>query len=753
MGVEEALGMASEFRFTFGREPTEPEAPRSPPQDVGLDFLLRFNPQVADGTPDQERFRSMVTHPNISSGELLRWLEEALSGETAVHRRVAQDLVNALMQRVGFEVEFGAYEEGANIPFDGLWSAGGIALGVEILPGLEDRIDPVWLSGTAESFAGSLGLDPAGFGLLVVAPSESLSGLEADLAGGGLLERVRLLDLPTLVEAVGMVEHLVLSPAELARFCLARPLSRVCDVFSFVDGFLSVLGAGSAPVPAPRREPVPEAPPAPRPGDRARPSLARERAPEPFRPAPAPAPVTPAAPRPFVSPFAAATAAAATSPVAPGPSPAASPVTPPPRSTPAPPPPSTRVGQKAPVIPPGPPTQSRPAVSLSALSSVPLRPPSQPPVAGPEPSPVPTPSPSWAPEEETEERGFDGDPLGARLAQSEVRPEVPSGLGGIVYAPPPGMESERPEEEAMASPVPSNLTASRMETLLGGPEWSEETADEISTEIREQGGESFADPLAALRNKASLAPEAEYQAPEPMRPPPPPPPPGPVAGFRPPPGPPPPPPPPPPARSAPRAPAQDLQALERIAEQDPRNVEALVNLAEAYKDAGRLDDALEPIKRVVKDASDHIRANLVMGQIYFLMKEFPKAALSFEVVLNKDKANVPARIALGDVYAAQDKHARALKAYAKAEVDATRPDTGLQLRLARTHAKMENAEKAMVHLQRAIEYDPQNLEAYVELGNLYLDSKNPQEALRVFQKALELDPTNLKVRTYVENLQ
>jgi tetratricopeptide (TPR) repeat protein len=196
----------------------------------------------------------------------------------------------------------------------------------------------------------------------------------------------------------------------------------------------------------------------------------------------------------------------------------------------------------------------------------------------------------------------------------------------------------------------------------------------------------------------------------------------------------------------------DISALEQQVAGSPHDLAAMVKLADAYRVAGRLQEALVPIKNVVKEASDHVQANLAMGRIYFEMKEYPKAALSFEVVLNKERSNVQARLALGDVYLAQEKYSRALKAFQKAAEEGGDSAPEVHIRLARTLSSMDRASEAFPHLQKAVELDQGNVEAYLELGNHYLDAKQPQEALEVFRKGLALDPNNIKLRTYVDNL-
>jgi len=49
-------------------------------------------------------------------------------------------------------------------------------------------------------------------------------------------------------------------------------------------------------------------------------------------------------------------------------------------------------------------------------------------------------------------------------------------------------------------------------------------------------------------------------------------------------------------------------------------------------------------------------------------------------------------------------------------------------------------------LQDAVKKDPKNVNAWIELGNLMMDTKRYNEAIEAYTKALELDPKNVNVR-------
>ncbi len=48
--------------------------------------------------------------------------------------------------------------------------------------------------------------------------------------------------------------------------------------------------------------------------------------------------------------------------------------------------------------------------------------------------------------------------------------------------------------------------------------------------------------------------------------------------------------------------------------------------------------------------------------------------------------------------------------------------------------------------QEAVKVDPKNVNAWIQLGNMLMDSSRFNEAVDAYQKALELDPKNVDVR-------
>ena len=53
-----------------------------------------------------------------------------------------------------------------------------------------------------------------------------------------------------------------------------------------------------------------------------------------------------------------------------------------------------------------------------------------------------------------------------------------------------------------------------------------------------------------------------------------------------------------------------------------------------------------------------------------------------------------------------------------------------------------NLEEALIQFKKSIEIDPAQSETWFDMGNIYADQKNFREAKKCYQKALSIDPTN-----------
>lgn len=87
--------------------------------------VLAGNDGLKDGSEVSQELRKLLTSPKLDSDDLGRYAAECI-GKTDKNfsdaPRALQDVMNAVGQRLGFEVEFGNYQGSVSAPApDGIW--------------------------------------------------------------------------------------------------------------------------------------------------------------------------------------------------------------------------------------------------------------------------------------------------------------------------------------------------------------------------------------------------------------------------------------------------------------------------------------------------------------------------------------------------------------------------------------------------------------------------------------------------------
>lgn len=249
-----------------------PRPSRSTPPAVTLRWLLGLSGVLADGSNESIRFRENVESQNIRLAELEEWTGEALEAPHDEQRLFAlQDIVNSLGTRLGFQVEYGAYEASNAdwMPFDGLWRLReDLYLAVEVFSDPLERVDFSRL----EKDLGALARNPAVGKADTVACFVLCAGadptIEDQIRTSRLHDRIRLIPLPTLFDLLRMDAEGVLARDQLP--VLLRPFSAVGvhTLLQFLEAFIGAYrgapaGAPAADPEAPVAAPPPPPPPVP----------------------------------------------------------------------------------------------------------------------------------------------------------------------------------------------------------------------------------------------------------------------------------------------------------------------------------------------------------------------------------------------------------------------------------------------------------------------------------------------------------
>jgi len=153
---------------------------------------------------------------------------------------------------------------------------------------------------------------------------------------------------------------------------------------------------------------------------------------------------------------------------------------------------------------------------------------------------------------------------------------------------------------------------------------------------------------------------------------------------------------------------QAVQDLARVMKLDSTNLRAHHLLADAYMDSNQSNMALKTMQRAVALYPDSIRTKLKLSEFQLILKQYDGAMHTLEDIMKIRPGDPEALFMLGMVYRDQGKTELAIGAF-----------------------------------QSAVERNPDNVEAWVILGDLMDRTHNPR-AIQYFDNAIRVDPKNVE---------
>ena len=136
-------------------------------------------------------------------------------------------------------------------------------------------------------------------------------------------------------------------------------------------------------------------------------------------------------------------------------------------------------------------------------------------------------------------------------------------------------------------------------------------------------------------------------------------------------------------------------------------------------------------------------ALLYAGRSFVRLQAYQKAEQAFREYVRKNPASSEGYYLLGYVLNRENKPRESLEIYTRAASLAS--PTGDDLKIVALNYVLLNANADAIHwLLRAVQMDPQNVEAWYYLGRVYYTEARLPDARAAFEKVLELDPRNAK---------
>jgi spermidine synthase len=189
--------------------------------------------------------------------------------------------------------------------------------------------------------------------------------------------------------------------------------------------------------------------------------------------------------------------------------------------------------------------------------------------------------------------------------------------------------------------------------------------------------------------------------------------------------------------------------LQALLQEDPKNISALEKLAEIYANQG---DAQLPaiVDRLRAIDPENPKALYHFATIRLYEGRLDEAIQLVERILQREPKNIRARnllaVAYGQTYQPEkaDAEFRRSMELARPEDFVTLNNYGLFL------TERGRYQEALDRFNDAIEINPENVQAYVGIGEAYRQSGNIPKAMDWYRRALRLDPNQPVAKQYVK---
>jgi tetratricopeptide (TPR) repeat protein len=177
--------------------------------------------------------------------------------------------------------------------------------------------------------------------------------------------------------------------------------------------------------------------------------------------------------------------------------------------------------------------------------------------------------------------------------------------------------------------------------------------------------------------------------------------------------------------------------LESAAVSNPESAEIQIALASAYEGAGRAADMQRAAEMVIANSKSQnmlSEATFALGRARYLQSDFEGALEAFEAVISGD--------VMMDVEANADMAEGEVPAEEMMAEEATFDMAPVQLWAGLSEYKLENYVSAVQYLERAVQLNPESVDARVNLGAAYIAAKRFEDAELVYTMITEENPSD-----------
>jgi predicted O-linked N-acetylglucosamine transferase (SPINDLY family) len=192
-------------------------------------------------------------------------------------------------------------------------------------------------------------------------------------------------------------------------------------------------------------------------------------------------------------------------------------------------------------------------------------------------------------------------------------------------------------------------------------------------------------------------------------------------------------------------PDKAIECYERALSLAPGSTTATAGLRGAIEDKRTLGDVAGGEKALSVADAESPSAHLSAGNAYKDEGRLEEAVASYQKALSINPDFSPAYVNLGNVLQVQGKSTEAVNCYRKAL--AANPDLPeAHFNLANVFRDQNKLDQAATHYEKTIALQPESPDAHFALGHVFRHQGRLRESLDCYRKALSLDPGNVEAR-------
>ena len=195
-----------------------------------------------------------------------------------------------------------------------------------------------------------------------------------------------------------------------------------------------------------------------------------------------------------------------------------------------------------------------------------------------------------------------------------------------------------------------------------------------------------------------------------------------------------------------------LKEYQTVVGLDPQSPYVLEQAAELALDIGQAAQAMTFAKQLVDLEPKNPKAHFVLGNVQWAQGDTGAAEESFKRALKLDPANEEALFALGNLLSSSDPEKA--RGYYKRYIEANGEGSAeVYYQLSLIDQRAGQAAEAIAELKKAIELEPDYVQARFALAQLYEVQRDTDAALAAYLELLPRDPHNTALLNHVGELQ